>query len=236
MRESADKHEYDLRFLEEAVRTLRASVLTMIQRGQKVLVIASARPGEGKSTVTALLAQSIAPLRKVLVIEADLRRPRLARMLGASPGAGLSDLSPSRTLSSLIQVVNGLSFVGAGSTAADPQRIFTSAQFRSDLEAARANYELVLLDTPPVLACADATVVAPMTDGVLLLARAGAVLMSEAIETRKRFASAGASIIGGIVTGTGASDTTPYANYAEEPDPAQEPTTILAAARAVGMK
>ena len=239
MNDSAEKQRVQVRFLEEAVRTLRANLLVRMQLGAKIFTLASARPGEGKSTVAALLAQSMTAVRKVLVIEADMRRPRVAVLLGARSGAGLSDLGPSHSLSSLVQNVNGVAVIRAGSGAQDPQQLFTSQDFRKLLEAARASYDLILVDTPPVLACADATLIATLTDGVLLVARAGEVLVAEAVEARKRFESCGAAVVGGIITGMGSSETAPYANYVEDArleEKTQQPTSILAAARAVGIK
>jgi succinoglycan biosynthesis transport protein ExoP len=207
------------RALREAVYTLRTHLLLQMEQGRRVIVVGSSRPQEGKSTLTALLATAMAPLRRVLVVEADLRRPRVAAMLGARPGDGVSDIAIGVTPASTIQEVAGLAVIPAGTVTTDPQRALASEKFRAALASLRKDYDLILIDTPPVLACADALLVAPLSAGVILVGGAGQVLQSEVVEARRRFQSVSTSIIGGILNKTLINDSDPYPLYLGEPAP-----------------
>ena len=234
--------ESDPRFrvIEEVVRTLRANLLVRM-RDQRVLLVASARPCEGKSTIVALLARSTAALRRVLVIDADLRRPRVSSMLGCAPGKGVAEVAAGANPESLIQVVHGLSVLPPGACDADPQRRLGSEAFCRAMQYFRSRYDLILIDTPPVLACADAVVLAPLADGALLVARAGEVLISELVETRRRLESGGAKVLGGIINGVNNSvdsPTAPYSNYVREvvPSGQHETATLFSYGKAAGAK
>ena len=206
-----------LRVLREAVYTLRTHLLVHMEQGRRVFVVGSARPQEGKSTVTALLANSMSTLRRVLVVEADLRRPRVAALLGAHPGDGVSDIANGMTPALTIQEVEGLAVIPAGTVTADPQRALASQNFRSALESLGKYYELILIDSPPVLACADALLVGPLSAGVILVAGAGQLMQTEAAEARRRFQSVSTPIIGGILNKALIDDADSYPLYPSEP-------------------
>jgi capsular exopolysaccharide synthesis family protein len=205
------------RALREAVYTLRTHLLLQMEQGRRVIVVGSSRPQEGRSTLTALLAKSMSTLRPVLVVEADLRRPRVAALLGARPGDGVSDIAMGVTPASTIQEVAGLAVIPAGTVTTDPQRALASEKFRSALLTLRKDYDLILIDTPPVLACADALLVAPLSAGVILVGSAGQVMQAEAAEARRRFQSVSTPIIGGVLNKTLINDADPYPFYSGEP-------------------
>jgi capsular exopolysaccharide synthesis family protein len=205
--------------LREAIYTLRTHLLLQMEQGRRVIVVGSSRPQEGKSTCTALLAAAMAPLRRVLVVEADLRRPRVAALLGARPGDGVSDIAIGVTPASTIQEVGGLAIMPSGTMTNDPQRALASENFRAALTGLRKSYDLILIDTPPILACADALLVAPLSAGVILVGGAGQVSQSEAAEARRRFQSVSTQIIGGILNLTQVNEANPYPFYPGVPAP-----------------
>jgi capsular exopolysaccharide synthesis family protein len=207
------------RALREAIYTLRTHLLLQMEQGRRVIVVGSSRPQEGKSICTALLARAMCSLRRVLVVEADLRRPTVAALLGARPGDGVSDIAMGVTPASTIQEVGGLAIIPAGTVTTDPQRALASENFRAALASLRKDYDLILIDTPPVLACADALLVAPLSAGVILVGGAGQVSRSEATEARRRFNSVSTQIIGGILNKTLVNEADPYPFYPGEPAP-----------------
>lgn len=162
--------------LSEAVRGLRTSILLGGPgRDPRVVVVTSSVPEEGKSTAAALLAQTMARWgRRVLLIEADIRRQSFAHMFELEPGPGilsvLADLLP---LEAAVRRPDGHSFdillgEAASTNAAD---ILATGRFQRFLEEARSVYDCVVIDTPPVLLVPDARIVAPQADALLYVVR-----------------------------------------------------------------
>jgi len=165
----------------EAFRSLRTSVLlSRPKAGPRVILVTSCLPGEGKSTVTVNLAISFAQHgKKVLIMEADMRRPSMKHVLDVSNEAGLSNvLAGSLTLdeSSLHGVhVPTLDVLPAGPRPPMPSEMLGSAVFDSLLEQLRSLYDIVLIDSPPALLLTDAVSIASKTDAVIWVSRAGVI-------------------------------------------------------------
>jgi capsular exopolysaccharide synthesis family protein len=145
-------------------------------RGLKSILVTSALPGEGKSLTASNLALTLSESyqRRVLLIDADLRRPSLHDVFGIPNGAGLSD-GLSRNGSNGIPVfeVSGhLSLLPSGQAMEDPTGPLTSEKMRHLLESARAGYDWVIIDTPPVGLLTDARLLSAMVDGVILVVEA----------------------------------------------------------------
>ncbi|MGO9337066.1 MAG: GumC family protein [Terracidiphilus sp.] len=165
----------------EAFRSLRTSVLlSRPKAGPKVILVTSCLPGEGKSTVTVNLAISFAQHgKKVLIMEADMRRPSMKHVLDVANDAGLSNvLAGSLTLdeSTLHGVhVPTLDVLPAGPRPPMPSEMLGSAIFDSLLEQLRSLYDIVLIDSPPALLLTDAVSIASKTDAIIWVARAGVI-------------------------------------------------------------
>lgn len=163
----------------EAFRTLRTSVLLSRPGGMpKTLLVTSSVPGEGKSTVTFNLAIAIAQNgRKVVVVDADLRRPVLKRFLSAGNDIGLSSVLAD--VASLDEaIVHGvgtpnLDVLPAGPVPPLPAELLSSTKFDSVLEDLRSRYDVVLIDSPPALILTDAIAIASKVDAVVWIVRAG---------------------------------------------------------------
>lgn len=162
----------------EAVRGLRSGLL--ISRSgapPQILLVSSASPGEGKSTVALNLAASLAQFdKKVLLVEADMRRPVLRKRLNLEGTGGLSAmLSDRETATGILQVPGNpnLYLLPGGPVPPYPAELLGSQRMRALLEEWRAEFDFVVMDSPPVLPVTDSQLLAELADAIVLLARAG---------------------------------------------------------------
>jgi protein-tyrosine kinase len=162
----------------EQFRTLR-SRLYQLRSAQplRTILITSSAPTEGKTFVTSNLAQAIVrqPDRRALIIDADLRRPRLHVPLGAPSGPGLTDyLRGEADEISVIQHGHegNLCFIPGGIDVTNPSELLSNGRLKKLLDRLAPVFDWVLLDSPPCLAVADASIVADVCDGVLLVVKA----------------------------------------------------------------
>ena len=158
----------------EAFRMIRTTLRFVRAERPQVIAVSSPGPGEGKSLVAVGLALAVRQqTAKVLLVDGDLRRAVVHRMMGMEREPGLSDLlvgeadaaQAIRTLSP-----QGLSILTAGTTAPNPAELLGSEAFARFLTYAREHFETVIIDAPPVLSVADAAAIAPAVDGTLLVA------------------------------------------------------------------
>jgi protein-tyrosine kinase len=158
----------------------------------KVVALTSAISGEGKSLTAAnlaLVAAAADPTRRVLLVDADLRRPRQHLLLGVDNRPGLGDfLAGEATLQEVVRRPRGspLMVLPAGQPREDAGQLVAGATMKLLLEQARAHFDEIYLDVPPVLPVADGALLAGLSDGVALVVRAGATsraLVGQAVET-----------------------------------------------------
>ncbi len=165
-------------FVAEQFRTLRARLDSLAaERPMRTIAVTSALPGEGKTTaaINLALVSAMAVGRRVLLVDCDLRRPKIHTALGLRPEFGLSELLTDRaSLDQAICKVEGsaLEVLPVRGTPSNPAELLASARMRALLEELARTYELVILDTPPTLALPDAKVVSELVDGVVLVVRA----------------------------------------------------------------
>ena len=162
----------------EQYRRLAASLHhAQFDRKMKVLMITSASPGEGKTLTAANLALTLSESyrRKVLLIDADLRRPSLHHIFELPSVLGLSDAltSDSDQKLSVIQVSANLTVLPAGRPDSDPMSGLTSDRMRRIVQEAAAHFDWVIIDTPPVGFLSDANLLVAMVDAALFVVRAG---------------------------------------------------------------
>ncbi|MEE1917687.1 polysaccharide biosynthesis tyrosine autokinase [Pseudomonas asiatica] len=158
----------------EAVRTIRTGVsLSSVEDPHKVIVVTSAIPGEGKSTVSCNLAYAFSRMEKVLLIDADLRRPTLSKNFGFPVGSpGLANLiAGNATLTECIKHVDGVDMICAGTVPPNPLELISSTHFSKLLEALKAHYAHIIIDSPPTQAVSDAVVLANSADSVLYVVK-----------------------------------------------------------------
>jgi receptor protein-tyrosine kinase len=188
----------------EGYRQLRSNLQFLsIDDPPKVIMVTSAIPGQGKSTVAANLGIVLAQAgRQVTVVEADLRKPMVTTYLGLVEGAGLTSvLTRTAELTDVLQSwrEDGLSLVAAGPIPPNPGELLASSHMRLLLDELREKNDFVLIDTPPLLPVADATGIAVMTDGVLVCSRYGKTTRDQLRQVRTVLDQVGARTLGVVL-------------------------------------
>jgi capsular exopolysaccharide synthesis family protein len=192
--------------LGEAIRALRAAVVANASdAGPMVLLITSALPGEAKSTVAVALARLHAQSgAKTLLIDADLRRPRLDMLLEGGERPGLSDILSGREVDAGSAVHrdsrSGLELLAAGRAGTDPTILLGSAALRRLLAGLRLRYDLIVIDSPPLIGVSDARLLAPLADATLFLVRWGATQRQDVGAALRMLREARATLIGAALT------------------------------------
>ncbi len=148
-----------------------------VERGVKVVMLASAQTAEGKTLTAVNLALTLSESykRRVLLIDADLRRPSIAKVFGVAPGNGLSECLKTPELQALriTNVTDGLGLLLAGRADRDPMSGLTSGRMQEVIERAAVNFDWVIIDTPPVGLLTDAHLLSAMVDAAVLVIDAG---------------------------------------------------------------
>ncbi len=163
----------------ESYRALRTSLLlSNLGAPPKVIMVTSALPQEGKTTTSINCAVVLAQKGiRVLLIDADLRRPSIHKTLGMGPRSGLSNvLTGSATLETAITrspILPNLDVLPAGTPPPNPAELLASVNMRNVLEELRGHYDHIVVDTPPTLSVTDAVVLSPRADAIVLVIRSG---------------------------------------------------------------
>lgn len=158
----------------EMFRTLRTNLrFSHVDVPRRVVLVTSTGPEEGKSTIVANLGASLAQSgRRTLLVDTDLRRPSLHRVLGVSRNAGLADvLAGDATLEEAVRPtrIPGLDVLVAGTVPANPAELIESARLQALVRTLRESYEYVVLDSPPSAGLVDASLLSALADGVLFV-------------------------------------------------------------------
>jgi capsular exopolysaccharide synthesis family protein len=193
----------DLAVATEAFHTLRSNLLLRAAAGARTFLFASAKPGEGKSTISANLACTLAPLKKrVLVIDADLRRPTVHRFFGVSNDFGLTDVlqGAKSAAAAWLPTPYGPYVLPAGPPLDDPQVALGSPAFAAVLAAAREEFDFIFIDSAPVLAVGDTLVLVRQVDAVLMVMKSGGVSEADARVAIERIRGAQGQVIGCVLT------------------------------------
>jgi len=200
-------------FIREAYKTLRTNVSFSLadEDGCKVLIVTSPMQGEGKSITALNLAISYTMAeQKVLLIDCDLRRPQQARLLKQSAKTGLSNLimKPELLESTILHTeIQGLDVILSGDIPPNPSELLGSQRMQNLLENLRKSYDFIILDTPPVNMVTDAVVLAPRSEGVLLVVRANHSERGSVIYATEQLQYAKAKILGFVLNGVDMEDT-----------------------------
>ncbi len=189
----------------EAYRTLRTNLEFAVEdRPLRVVVFTSPGRVEDTAEVVANLAVTFAQTgHRVLAVEADLRRPRLHRLLGVSDAPGLTEMVQAREAPDAgflyATEVSGLYVLPAGSPPVSPADVLDSKWLTQIWDLLREQFDMVLVNTPPVVAVADAAILAPRADGVILVLKAGATKRSHALQAKERLERVRAHILGTVL-------------------------------------
>lgn len=206
-------------YLREAYKTLRTNVNFALANveGGKVIMVTSALQGEGKSLTALNLAIALAQTdQKVLIIDCDLRRPRLARLLNLNAPAGLSNLLMDRSLFDVALInseEHGIDLILAGDIPPNPAELLSSVRMQKLLEQLRTKYDYVIIDSPPVDLVVDAVALSSQCDGVLFVVRAGQSERGAVIHAMEQLAYSKANVIGFVFNGVTSETTSGYGKY-----------------------
>jgi len=194
--------------LAESFRGALNSILAMGENGSqpRVLAIASGNPAEGKTTAAANIAIAASEFRlKVLVVDADLRRPRLHQLFNLSNERGLVDCLQDQMTEEEVDLlvrpstVPNLDILTSGTETTAAAQLLTSPNFAALIRRCRAEYDLILIDTPPMLQMVDARIVSRQADGVILVARAGRTARESLLAAKERFLEDRIPVLGSIL-------------------------------------
>ena len=198
----------------EAYRSLRTNLLyAVVDRPLKVVLLTSPGPSEGKSTTCANLGAVLAQAgNSTLLIDADLRTPRLHKFFGIRNMRGVMNvLSGENKLSEvLVEPLPSLSIVPTGPIPSNPSELLGSDRFASLIEEARELFDYVVLDSPPVGLVPDPVVVATQADAVLLVVDAQGTRKESLRKAMRSLQSVGANVLGTVMNNVEASKSAHY--------------------------
>ncbi|MCE9662762.1 polysaccharide biosynthesis tyrosine autokinase [Halomonas sp. M5N1S17] len=202
----------------ESLRGLRTSLyFAMLEAGDNRLMITGASPAVGKSFVAANLAAVCAQAgQRVLLVDADMRRGHLHHAFGGQSEGGLSELLAQRIEPEEAirhTDLEGLHYVSRGTVPPNPSELLMQRSFHAFLESMSSRYDLVVLDTPPVLAVTDAAVVGKLAGTSLLVVRFGTNPPAEIKAAKRRLESAGVRLKGAILNGVEKPTKNRYGHY-----------------------
>jgi capsular exopolysaccharide synthesis family protein len=202
----------------ENFRQLRTNLQFIdIASRSRVIAVTSAVPAEAKSTSVANLGIALSATgARVLLLEGDLRRPRLADLFGMERAAGLTSVLVGRLrFERAVQhwPLGNVDVLASGPIPPNPSELLSSNVMQGLLQEARKMYDYVLVDLPPVLPVADAASIAAMTDGYMLLCRSGSTSRHQAEQAAKALRAGGCRILGSILTFAPRGKTRAYSNY-----------------------
>lgn len=212
----------------EAYRKLRTNLQFLsVDSPPRVIVITSSVPGEGKSTTSINVALALAEAgHSVILVDGDLRRPRLAKYLGVLGSVGFSTvLAGSALLSEALQTTRHprLSVLAAGPTPPNPSELLGSLSAQRMFKDLRAQFDYVVIDSAPLLAVTDGAILAAEADGALVVIRAGKTKRDQLAHAIGILSDVGAVLLGSVLTmmptrGTGAHSYRYhyYGNYSDD--------------------
>ena len=188
----------------EALRSLRTSLhFARMEAKNNILMISGSSPAAGKTFVSANLAAVMAQAgQRVLVIDGDMRKGTLHKVMGGRPNNGLSELISGQidmeTAIRPIASLENLHYIARGKIPPNPSELLMNQRFAEVMDQLMPRYDLVLIDTPPILAVTDASIIGHMAGTCLLVVRFGLNQAREIALARQRFAQNGVEIKGAI--------------------------------------
>ena len=206
----------------EAFRVLRTNLqFAAVDKDLKVILVTSPSPNEGKSTVVEYLAQAISQTgKKVMVLDADLISPTLHRYFGIPNQSGLSNLivaDADSTVFTCLKEYPNLSVITTGPVPPNSSELLGSARMKHLMDRLREEYDVVIMDTPPILPVTDAAVASSLADGVILVIQAGKTRNGEVRQAQDVLEAAHANLLGVVLNRPRRSVNDYYGTHGTEP-------------------
>lgn len=217
----------------EAFRIMAANLrYASLDHPLHTLLVTSPNPQEGKSIVVANLAVALALTElRVIVVDADLRRPNQHQIFGVKQSDGLTDSLLQGMIDSRLKEtkLSGLKVLTSGDTPPDPAGVVGSSRMHELLEKLQQQADIVLIDCPPIFPVADATILAPHVDGVLIVLRVNRTHNQSAIEAVESLHRVGAHLVGVVMNATPATKNRYYYYYPPKSDMGEGNGVLLTA-------
>ncbi|WP_195576624.1 CpsD/CapB family tyrosine-protein kinase [Paenibacillus sp. 1001270B_150601_E10] len=204
--------------ISEIYRTLRTNIqFSSIDCPLKTIMVTSAAPGEGKTTTLTNLAVAYAQAElRVIIVDADLRKPSIHEMFHLSNRVGVTNVlahqAPLET-SILQSSIPNLDILPAGTLPPNPSELLASKHMEKLIQELSVTYDIVFVDTPPVLLVTDAQLMAAKCDGVLLVVHYGKVKREELKKAKKNLERVNAKLLGTVLNKHAQKKSTPYHYY-----------------------
>lgn len=202
----------------ESYRALRTSLLlSSAEHAPQTILVTSSHPAEGKTTIVANTAISLAQTgARVLVLDADMRRPRCHKILSMKNDTGLSTyLSREIGIDKVIQEheTPNLHVMTAGPIPPNPSELLSSLKWRVLVSELEANYDHIIIDSPPVIHVTDALIISPYADGVVLVVKGGQTPREAVLRAKQALYDVNAKIFGVVLNGVDLNSESYYYNY-----------------------
>jgi succinoglycan biosynthesis transport protein ExoP len=210
-------HHHPRSAIAESYRTFRTSLLLSRAGGLRSIVVTSVASSEGKTITSANLAVVLAQLNKrVLLIDADLHRPRVHEVFGISNRVGLVSLLAENADPESVAVpsaVPGLFVIPSGPNSPNPSGLLASETMKRFLERSATEFDYIVIDSPPVGPVADAMIIGNHADGVVLCVRGGVTPRERVVQVRDRLLRSNVRILGVVLNNVDQSSSSYYAYY-----------------------
>lgn len=204
----------------ENYRGIRTALLVSAQQhAARTILVSSPEPGDGKTTMVCNLAMALAQSgKRVLLVDADLRRPNVHTLFRMSPEIGLTEILAGEieALNAIRPtIIDGLSVITAGQIPANPAELLSSPRLHRTLRDLRDEYDFVFVDAPPMLAVSDPCILAQHTDGLLIVTRINKNTRSAVLRVRQMIQDQGIRVLGAVANGAVIGQDRAYAEYGD---------------------
>jgi len=194
-------HENPKSPIAEAYRTLRTNIqFSSLDKALRSIVVTSSGSGEGKSTVMSNLAITMAESgKKVILIDCDLRKPSIHKKMGITNAVGLTNILVQNVKKEDCMIkttVNNLFIITSGPVPPNPAELLGTKKMQGFLEELKSEFDLVLIDAPPVLAVTDAQILSTLVDGVVFVASYGEAQKTAVADSKQLIDKVGGKVLG----------------------------------------